>query len=169
MRRPATAAERAASLRNPGSGQSQLGLSVAEFVATKPKRKRGSARGAFKRALAEWSTMRETGQIRGMKGRHFVALFHECHEGVYGVAPAELLDGETWFGAASAAERMLVQEFAGNVESMIEFVRWVWRRERTMEKRRRSDGIDGRRIGWRLMYLQRVLLTDYRVALRRNG
>ncbi len=114
--------------------------------------------------------MRQSGDFGKATGRHMVALYVECHVAVYGVEPVEITDGLTWHGAVASAQRMLDKDFGGDVEAMLDFVRWLWARERRIEKRRRSDGdTTGRRIGWRLMFCVRSVLTDYRVACERSG
>lgn len=100
--------------------------------------------------------------------RHLVALYAWCHEQVYGVAPAELV-GYAWAGAVSAALALVRNEFRGDVPSAVDFLRWVWAREREREswrRRNRPDG-GGSRIGWRLQF-GRAMLTDYRIYLARK-
>lgn len=143
------------------------GVSMDAFVGeVKPKRK-PNVRKAMELSEKQVEKLQDDGRYAEMKGRHFAALFVKLHTHVYGVRPLELEVGDAWFGAASAAERLLHGEFRSNAAAMIEFIRWVWKRERKVEKKRRDDGTSGRRIGWRLMFVQRHLLTDYRVEQSR--
>jgi len=98
----------------------------------------------------------------------FVALYAVLHEIVYGVLPPELR-GEAWWGACSGAAKMLRDEFDGAGERMLAYCRWVWRRERAREKRRRDEGTETRRISWSSMFVGRYLLGDYRVDVARAG
>lgn len=145
------------------------GMSIAEFAPPKETKNRPSPARALRTAKEQVSEMMNEGRFAEARGRHFVALYVQLHESVYGVEPLELMQGDAWSGAASAADRMLKSEFRGNAPDMIEFVRWVWKRERAVEKKRRSDGGgNGRRIGWRLQFMQRHLLTDFRVEMSRQ-
>lgn len=142
---------------------------LVEWAGTSPTRKRSkSSKGAFERAVAEMNEMHATSQWTDAGGRHFVALYAQLHQRIYG-APAAELDGVGYFGAVSSADKMLRDEFAGAPERMVEFIRWAWLRERENEKRRVANGTDGRRLTWRLLYGGRYVLTDYRVAQARRG
>ena len=103
---------------------------------------------------------------RDAQPQHLVALYGWLHGEVYGAEPLEL-KGEAWWGAGSAAGKLVREEFGGSVAAALDYVRWVWRRERAREKKAAEQ--DARRIGWRLMFCMRHLLTDYRVANARSG
>ncbi len=92
--------------------------------------------------------------------KHLVGLYAVLHEQVYGVAPDELV--EAYPGAVSAAARLVRDEFEGKVYRAVEFLRWVWSRERAREKRR-APGEGAARLGWRFMFAGRALLTDWKV------
>lgn len=134
---------------------------------SKSTRKRNGAK-ALASARRDLETIRESGSWASAQPRHFVALYAWLHETVYGVAPAEL-GTDAFFGAVSAAGKLLRDEFGDRPEALVEFLRWTWRRERAFEKKRRLDGEGGRRIGWRLQFVLRHLLTDYRLDLARAG
>jgi hypothetical protein len=133
---------------------------------SKPKSKPSPVT-CFKRAKHELEQFLLEGPLDDrMKGRHFVALYARLHEKTYGVAPAEL-EGTVFFGAVSAADRMLRVEFDGKAEAMIDFIRWVWVRERSREKGRRArEEATAFRIQWRLQFVRRELLVDFRVMTR---
>lgn len=98
----------------------------------------------------------------------FVGLYAMLHEAVYGVAPDELAND--WTPAVKAARKMFEEEFDEDVRAFVAFIRWTWVREKKREKWRRENGRDANRIGWRLQFQSRAMLTDYKVALaRRNG
>ena len=111
------------------------------------------------------------------KPAHFVALYAWLHAEVYGAPPAELRS-QAWWGAVSAATKLLRDEFSdeahpeGSPLRMLDFIRWVWRRERGREQRaaaREGEGHEARRIGWALQFVLRHLVTDYRVDMAREG
>lgn len=129
---------------------------------------------AFQRACGE-ARERAERYMRGdreafddARAEHMVGLYALLHTRVYEVGPGELADAKVFLGARSAAGKMLRDEFGGRQLPMVEFIQWVWSRERQRERQRR--GVDCQyRIGWRLQFQSRVLVTDYRVALAREG
>lgn len=151
-------------------GTNPAALALAEMVGAgkpKPKRRRGvnviSAR-------LESDALVAANDYANMKPVHLVALYVRCHETVYGVTPAEM-NGEAWLGASSAAAKLVRVDFDGDMAAAVEFMRWTWRREQWRENKAKHDG-DARvgRIGWRLQFVLRHLLTDYRIDVaRRRG
>lgn len=104
-----------------------------------------------------------------LRPAHFVEMYVLGHKVVYGVEPAELTGtgkGQTNArkGAASAAERMLRQEFGGRQVDMVRFLDWVWKREKDKEKWRRENQREGARLTWQFLLAGRAVLTDYRAA-----
>lgn len=95
-----------------------------------------------------------------------VALYEWLHREVYGVAPAEL-DGRAWAFATAAAKKLVATEFAGDMADVVDFMKWVWKREEGRERWRREHNRDGSRIGWRLQFFPGYLLTDYRISKSR--
>ncbi len=107
----------------------------------------------------------------GFRPKHLVALYARLHARVYGAEPQELADGKSFFAASSAAERLVRVEFAGTPDRALDFLRWTWRREADREKWRRQNpgGSGGGRIGWKLQFAGRALVTDYRVEMARRS
>lgn len=139
---------------------------VAAMVGTKKPRRRAINVERVRRELERAISAKELGALRPI---HLVALWARCHAQVYGAAPAELTR-DAWLPAKSAAEKLVREEFDGDVAAAVEFLRWTWTREKQREDRARRVGEDRvSRIGWRLMFAQRYLLTDYRVDLARRG
>lgn len=99
--------------------------------------------------------------------RHLVALYAYLHGQVYGVEPEELTkDPLAWLGCLSAATKLLREEFGDDPVAAVEWVRWVWVREKRGCNRRAKVGeTSDFRIGWRYMFCRRGLLVDYRRAL----
>lgn len=142
-------------------------LALATMVGSKRKPKRRAVNVAAVRA--ELETMLARNDYGAMQPTHLVALWVRCHEKVYGVTPAEM-NGEAWLGARSAAEKLVRVEFGGDVAAAVEFLRWTWKREQWRETRAAHNG-ENRvgRIGWRLQFVLRHLLTDYRIDVARRG
>lgn len=101
---------------------------------------------------------------------HLVALYEYAHENVYGVRPAELSTRAVWRTAMFSAARLLREEFNGEASLCVDFIRWTWKREKAREHaRRKGTNASIGRIGWRLQFVTRHLVTDYRVDVARSG
>lgn len=147
-----------------------------EKVERRRKPRRPSPRKQFDRALQD--AQRRLALWRGGDRLAFEVAHPEClvgmyvllHRGVYGVAPDELLAGDAMRGAVSAAGKLVREVFAGDVLQAVEFIRWTWAREAGAEKRRAAAGSqNGFRIGWRLQFCHRTLVTDWRVSQHREA
>jgi hypothetical protein len=111
--------------------------------------------------------MIDSREWKAARPRHLVALYVRMHEHVYRTGPSELR-GKTWTAACLMAARLLERELGGDVERMVDFIAWAWKREKRAHAR---GGDDRRRMGWRLQFSP-SLVTDYRVYLasdRRAG
>ena len=138
-------------------------------VGTPRQKRRYDPRSSLRSALVDIEHKREHKSWSDAHGRHFVALFVWLHTQVYGVEPEEIFEKKSYVAAIAMADRRCRTDFRGDPAAMIEYERWVWKRERTMEKRRRESGQDGRRISWQLLFVARNLLVDYRVKQNREG
>jgi hypothetical protein len=148
------------------------GAAMAAWSGASKPEKGGKARGprsasGMRRAIDRAKEMQEANDWQGAGAAELVGLYAVLHEHVYGVAPEEVAD--VWLAAVSAAKRMLERDFEGSVESMVDFLRWTWRRERNREKKRAANGDGSFRIGWRLQFVARNLMTDYRVDAKRDA
>ena len=142
---------------------------VASFAgdATKKRAFKGTSKTAIARTRAEAERMRLERSWGDAKPGHLVALYAWCHEQVYGVAPAEL-SGLDWSGAAAMAAKLVRDEFGGKMAEVIEFMRWLWRREKAREKWRRDNDREGGRISWRTQFKGGACVTDYRIDKARR-
>lgn len=126
---------------------------------------------AFERVIFATEEMVEQNLFAGANERNLAALHSICHAQVYGVRD-EVFETREFLPALSAAQRLVRDDFGGNVDEAIQFVRWVWRREQQREKKRIEDGKSGFRMGWRLVFgtsaNARSTLTDYTVFMRRR-
>ena len=98
-----------------------------------------------------------------------VALFCWAHEQIYGVScVAEVARN---FGAAyNSAERLMRSEFDNDFTAVVEFLRWVWKRERAQEKWRRENTGYGKVLTWRTVFRDGELLKMMRLDnLRTKG
>lgn len=107
----------------------------------------------------------ESGSWEGACPAELLGLYAQLHQSVYDVPPVDL--DKEWVPALSAAKSLMQREFANDPEQVVEFLRWVWRRERAREKRRIAEQKAGWRIGWKFQFRSRDLLTEYRVELAR--
>lgn len=120
-------------------------------------------------AIAAAAQLVKSGDYSEAEPHHLVGLYARLHESTYGAPPGELATARAFRAAVRAAEQLIKAEFGGEVDDAITFMKWVWAREVRTEKKRRSEGTEGRRISWRLMFEQRHLITDWRVAHDRRG
>lgn len=147
----------------PSSGVTSLD----EWAAKAPRKKKGlrsAPRSDVDASLAEADQMRAANDFTGARPRHLVALYALFHKHVYGVHPGELA-GKAWTAACLMAARILDREFSGDVQRIVSFIAWTWRREKRAHIRTTAG--DRRRMGWRLQFSP-SLVTDYRVELARD-
>jgi len=141
---------------------------MAEWAgANKEEKKKPRRRSWTKAARAVVEEARERLEARrwdGAEPRVLVGLYAVLHESVYGVEPTEVL-GDAFPGACSAAGKLTRE--VGDVARVVEFLRWTWSRERRREKARAPG--EGFRIGWRLQFCARSLLTDWKVDVVRSA
>lgn len=99
-----------------------------------------------------------------------VALYWVCHIKIYGCEPAELDSANTFTNAMKCAGKMVKEQFDGDLQKAVNFMRWVWTRERDREDwRRRNNVAGGRRITWQQQFIYLGLVTDWRAAKARVG
>ncbi len=96
-----------------------------------------------------------------------IGVYVLLHTKVYGVAPDDLLDGKAFLAACGMATRLVRDQFGGSMKQAVEFLRWVWRREKYLEERNKEGRTS--RLGWRLQFGCSGLVVDYRVAVARHA
>lgn len=130
---------------------------------------RGIAKAVAAKLVREVDAMLEAGTLGDLAPRYWVALFCWMHEAIYDVSCVEEVRGE-WNVASSRASAMLAEEFDGDEEAFLVYVKWVANREEQTELWRRSNRKPGRRLGWRDFFMLKRKLTDYRLdEARRKG
>lgn len=122
-----------------------------------------------KTVAAEVKTMVAGGKWERMRPTHFVELYCLGHLQVYGVEAAELTGSgkaavNARKGAASAAARMLRQEFGDKPIDMVRYFDWTWKREVGREQWAKENQRERGRLTWQTMIAGRAILTDYRAA-----
>jgi hypothetical protein len=139
---------------------------------TKPKKKatkRGISPSQVDRKLREFDELFKTKWRENPKSitpDHAVALYFRLHEKIYKVSPAELERGPAWFGAYSAATKLLKDEFGGNGIELFDFILWVWNKERsTIEWLRKDNKPIKKPITWYEQFVDRRKLTHYRQTM----
>lgn len=98
---------------------------------------------------------------------HLVGLYIILHKMVYGVAPT--LDAQELAFAKVAAREFMRTKCKGKFDIGLEFMRWVWSRERNREQYRRDKHIDGKVLGWRSILKYPEFWTEYRVGQERRN
>lgn len=131
-------------------------------VEKKPRKRILSSRD-FDALLKETNALKSSNDWDSFTPKHFVGLYCLLHQHVYGVLPTEVRS--QYRQAVGASMRMLHNVFGADCSNMIEFMRWVWKREEFKEQRRDPDS--DFRIGWRLQF-GAALVNDYQVALARR-
>jgi hypothetical protein len=124
-----------------------------------------NAKEKFALADGQMQEMRDAKDWSKAKGKHLVAIYAWLHADTYKVDPIELLDGKTFMGACMAADKLIRDVFGGDAERAVQYVSWVWRRERAKLAKYSGNTF---RIGWRLVFVNRTLVTDYRIDLVRG-
>lgn len=130
----------------------------------KPKSEKKKKATIWNRAIArdEVSAFIARNDWDGALPRHFVELYARLHSEVYGVEPLDLKTAKILMGAASLAAKALREYFGGEPNALADFMRWVWIRQATEEKKRRAGVKDGDfRVTWRYQWAA-TLVTVYR-------
>lgn len=104
-----------------------------------------------------------------MTAGQLVALYWVCHHRLYGVVPGEIDTAAGWSRAMKAAGSMVKNQFEGNVQLAVRFMRWCWHREREREEWRRKNKVPGKRIIWQQQFLWPSLVSDWRAEKVRRG
>ena len=131
----------------------------------------GAIRGRKKTAL---EVALENAEKRAASGRWddatagaFVGLYAMCHRLTYGVDAADLAERGTFQAATRAATRALHDHFGDDKAELVEFVKWVWEREKGREEWAAREGKSRGRLNVRIQF-SAGLVTDYRVDQSRH-
>lgn len=147
---------------------SEAAKSVGQWADSAPKRKyRGTSKKTIQRYADESAKMRESGEWGDAMPHHLVALYLFCHRSTYGVIAQELFDGKIFDRAVGKATLLVKRYCEGDIVVAVEFIRWVWGRERARERWRRENHKSGGRIGWWSQFDGGNLWTDWRIDLQR--
>lgn len=117
---------------------------------------------AFAKIVDEANELLAKKEIAKAEGKHFVAIYAECHYRTYGVPPLDL-DSKSRLAAFSMANAMLRKQFSKDREAMARFLAWSWAREKKQAEWCRTKKFDRKRLDWRRQF-GTYLLTDFRVA-----
>lgn len=145
--------------------------SVAAFIRRRGPRRANSGpqKARVDKVTRQMNEMRVANEWAEATPMHLVALYTWCHEQTYGLRPVEFeRGGLLWSAATACATKMLREEFKGDIDEMVDYMRWSWRREKRKEEWRRESNRDGGRIEWRAQFMHLYLLTDYRIDKARR-
>lgn len=144
-------------------------LSTREKNREHRKKRKTVAAATFERARFETEQMMKSGDWDKCAVRHLVALYDIMHEKCYGVEDASLGPAER-YNATMMAANLTRHEFDGKFVEVIEFMRWVWKRELSKEKWLRENNKPlSRRVTYYDMFGKKLLLTDYKIYLARTS
>lgn len=129
---------------------------------------KGPSKQTMQRVKRENALFSDSGNWNAASPHHLVSLVASCHEEVYGVVDFELEAPKTFGLAAILAKNLLSKRFNGNVQAMVEFIRWTWKREKAREQWRIENQKEGKRISFRLQFSD-SLFSDFVLHLRRQG
>lgn len=149
-------------LRQPAAAQ------VATMCERKhPKRKRRPPiRVTLQRAMQEAQRRTGEGDWSDLRPQTFVQLWAWCHQQVYGVLPS--ISAAEWEIACKRVGQFVKLELDGRAEVMLDYMRWLWAREKDAEEWRRRNKRDGGVLGWQRVCSTK-LLTEYRISLSRRA
>jgi len=152
--------------------QASREMTAAEFAAThrEPQRHRSIStpqreRDRLASEVANFIAARDWSRVTV---GHAVSLYCWCHGQVYRVEPAELQDGREFALATFHVRRFVDQQFRGNLEELIRYVQWAFKREQGREKWRLETGKESKRLLWRWCFSP-SLVTDYRLFLAQEA
>lgn len=149
-------------------------MDVAAFLAHSarttqpPGTRRTASIGPLDGLLEDAEKRASSGDWEGASARSFVGLYALCHRLTYGVDASELEDRMTLQNATRAAARALHVHFADDKSEMVEFMKWVWERERGRDAWAAQQGKVRNRLGIRFAFSAH-LVTDYRVDQHRRA
>lgn len=110
----------------------------------------------------------ESGDWQSKSPALLVGLFCWAHTHVYGVSVIPELR-RYYVSAVQAAKRLVENDFAGDFDKALEFVRWVWGRESDREEWRRKNTGFGSRITWRKVFVDKAFLVEWRLDISRKS
>lgn len=148
-------------------------MDVAAFLnhnrPTKPPEgtRRGKPKPPWKVALEDAERRAATGDWEDATARSFVGLYALCHRLTYGVDALDLAEPGALQGATRAATRALHVHFGDDKSELVEFVKWVWEREKGREEWAAREGKNRGRLNARIQF-SAALVTDYRVDMTRR-
>jgi hypothetical protein len=141
----------------------------------KPRKKRVRSASDIKKMIErntdEATAFKDRNDWTQAEAKHFVAVYYKMHAFVYDALPEELHAENQWLGAVSATKKLIADSFSVQGkpcnDAVIDFIRWVWDRERRRYKQAKEQGRDHTRITWRMMFASRYYVSDYKTEKRR--
>lgn len=132
-----------------------------------PKRraKRSIAAAVYSRTEFETQAMIDERNFDGCQIRHLVALYAIMHKKCYGVEV--VMSSTERYTATARMGRFARTMFGGDLDKVIDYLRWLWTREMSREKWRRENNHGGGTISF-FATISGALVTQYRVFLSRQ-
>lgn len=101
----------------------------------------------------------QSGEWSGANGTTWIGLYVLCFQMVYGQRPIDL-DKPMMAFLSRAGTGALRSHFKDNTGELVEYVKWVWDREKRRGEWAKKNGIEHRIFGARLQFAP-VMIQDY--------
>jgi hypothetical protein len=107
-----------------------------------------------------------TGEWCDASSPTIVGLYAYQHEIVYKEMPLEL-EQKMEFKRAAGMAKTTIQAFDGDVDAVVEFMKWAWKREQGRIKWSKDNGRERNRFSYRFLF-SASQITDYRVERKQH-
>lgn len=134
---------------------------------TKKNTRRSIGKAEAEKLMVRMDERVAEGDYDNMFADEWVALFCWMHDAIYGVSCVDETRAD-WKVAAYRAHHMLTEEFDGNAEEFLAYLRHAAKEEEGRETWRRSNRRSGKRVRWRDFFLLKTALNDYRLHKART-
>ncbi|MHA1569038.1 MAG: hypothetical protein ACTSXZ_06175 [Alphaproteobacteria bacterium] len=133
----------------------------------RPRRKsRPSARDTIERAITEVNRRLDADDWTKLTATTMLQLWVWCHAQVYDVRP--VVKPKEWERWLMRVGSMCRDQFGGDYDAMLVYVRWAWGREEGYEDHRRRNNQSRPPMGVYKLFGDHVL-TDYRIEKARGN
>ncbi len=144
--------------------KSEANARIDSFLGKTPPKVSPGAKNRRARYIDDVRACQKRRDWEGMSPAKLVALYWIAHKTVYGFAPLEIDKPKPWERATMAAAAMVRRHFNGDINRAIQFMQWVWKREKyKVKKLKEQTGTDdvGRRITWANQFSHDYLISDW--------
>lgn len=133
----------------------------------KPRTSAQKGRDTLARLIANAKIRSRDGEWDDAKPRDFVGLFALCHQIVYGIEPIELATKTELMKATRVAKKCLSNFFDDDPHELVEFIKWVWKRQEGKEAWALREGKNLSRLNVFAQFSPQKV-SDYRIEIVRS-